>query len=84
MSKVRPPFMDAPRCHAHSKRSGMPCGQPAMNGWKVCRFHGARGGAPRGRAHGRYRHGGRTTEAIAARREIRELIRKAMELAGRL
>jgi hypothetical protein len=27
-------------------------------GWTVCRFHGARGGAPEGKRKGNYRHGG--------------------------
>jgi len=31
-------------------------------GWTVCRFHGARGGAPE--RNGNYRHGGRTKEMI--------------------
>lgn len=53
----------APRCTAHSKRTGLPCGAPAVKGWTVCRMHGAGGGAPRGKAHGQYRHGGRTIEA---------------------
>ena len=51
MKKARDNPMDkaraAPRCHARSKRTGLPCGAPAVSGWKVCRFHGAGGGAPR-------------------------------------
>ena len=35
----------APRCRAESKRSGKPCRAPAVQGWKVCRMHGARGGS---------------------------------------
>jgi hypothetical protein len=38
----------APRCHARSRRSGNRCRGPALRGSKVCRMHGARGGAPRG------------------------------------
>jgi len=56
----------APRCHATSKRSGNPCQAPAVKGWKVCRFHGAGGGAPSGKKNGNYRHGGRTQETMAA------------------
>jgi len=41
---------------------GCPC--QALNGWTVCRFHGARGGAPEGKRNGNYRHGGRTKEMI--------------------
>ncbi len=35
-------FQKAPRCKARSKRSGNPCQSPAVNGWAVCRFHGAK------------------------------------------
>jgi hypothetical protein len=37
----------APRCSATSKRSRRQCKAPAVRRWKVCRFHGARGGAPK-------------------------------------
>ena len=43
-------------------------------------MHGARGGAPPGKRNGNYRHGGRTKEAIADARYIRELIRMARDL----
>jgi hypothetical protein len=36
----------------------------ALQGWTVCRFHGARGGAPEGKRNGNYRHGCRTKEMI--------------------
>lgn len=58
----------APRCTATSKRSGGPCRAPAVKGWRVCRFHGARGGAPSGERHGMYRHGARTKEAVSFRK----------------
>ncbi len=58
----------APRCTATSKRTGERCKGPAVRGWQVCRFHGARGGAPAGEKHGQYRHGGRTREAEAIRK----------------
>jgi len=38
-----------------------------LNGWTVCRFHGARGGAPEGKRNGNYRHGGRTKETSLLR-----------------
>jgi hypothetical protein len=63
---------DAPRCTARSKRSGQRCRAPAVRGWRVCRMHGARGGAPEGERNGNYRHGARTKEAI----ELTKLIRK--------
>jgi hypothetical protein len=46
-------------------------------GKKVCRFHGARAGAPNGLANGNYRHGHISKEAIAARRALAQLLREA-------
>lgn len=65
-------FQNAPRCTARSKRTGKPCGNPAVRGWTVCRFHGAGGGAPRGEAHGAYMTGHHTIEARTARAIARE------------
>jgi hypothetical protein len=67
----------SPRCTAMSKRSRKRCRGAAVRGWTVCRFHGARGGAPTGKRHGRYRHGGFTKAAIAERRAVSKLIREA-------
>jgi hypothetical protein len=69
----------APRCKARSKRTGEPCRAPAVTGWRVCRMHGAGGGAPRGERHGQFRHGRYTREAIAERRAARALVKKARE-----
>jgi hypothetical protein len=74
----------APRCSARSKRSGKPCKSPSVTGKHVCRMHGAGGGAPRGRAHGRYRHGQFTCEAIEHRRAIASLLRFAQITATKL
>src|SRR5688572_30728088 len=41
------PFQKSPRCSATSKRTQKPCQAPAVTGWTVCRFHGARGGGPK-------------------------------------
>jgi hypothetical protein len=60
----------APRCHARSKRSGLPCKAPAVTGYRVCRMHGARGGAPEGKHNGNYRHGQATN---GARRRMAKL-----------
>ncbi|WP_149762092.1 hypothetical protein [Neomesorhizobium albiziae] len=70
----------APRCSAKSKRSGIQCKAPAVRGKRVCRMHGARSGAPTGEKHGRYVHGLRTKEAVAAKREVRELLRSVRDL----
>jgi hypothetical protein len=64
---------DAPRCKARSKRTGQPCRAPAVRGWKVCRMHGARGGAPEGKRNGNCRHGARTKATIELWRFIKSL-----------
>ena len=61
-------LQDAPRCTARAKSTGCACKSPAVKGWRVCRLHGAGGGAPRGAAHPNYRHGGRTREVAEIRR----------------
>ena len=48
----------------------------------VCRMHGAGGGAPRGAGHGNYRHGGRTKEAVDARKMVNALVRLVRETMG--
>ena len=63
----------APRCRARSKRAGQPCRAPAVRGWKVCRMHGACGGAPEGKRNGNYRHGARTKATIELWRFIKSL-----------
>ena len=72
-------FQTAPRCTATSKRTRKPCKAPAVRGWAVCRFHGARGGAPKGKANGAYKHGLCTAEAVEERRWMRELLDEARE-----
>ena len=74
----------APRCRARSKRSGRPCRAPAVRGWSVCRMHGARGGAPAGQSNGSWRHGGRSRETVAARREVNALLRAWRKLEQQL
>lgn len=71
------PMHSSPRCAAHSKRTGKPCRAPAVRGYRVCRMHGARSGAPRGAANGRYAHGLRTKEAAEGRKEIQDLVHRA-------
>jgi hypothetical protein len=69
------PMHAALRYRARSKRTGKPCRAPAVQGWQVCRMHGARGGAPEGKRNGNYKHGGRTKEVINAGREVNALLR---------
>ena len=71
------PFQKSPRCSATSKRTRERCKAPAVNGWTVCRFHGARGGAPKGKANAAYKHGLHTQEARAERRLLSDLLRQS-------
>ena len=64
---------EAPRCQAKSKRSGKPCRAPAVRGFRVCRMHGASGGAPEGKRNGNYRHGARSKEIAELMRLIKSL-----------
>ena len=75
------PMHRAPRCTATSKRSGLPCGAPAVRGWRVCRMHGAGGGAKTGPANPAYVHGGRGGGAILLRRWANTLVREGREAA---
>jgi hypothetical protein len=70
-------FQKAPRCSATSKRTRERCKAPAVRGWTVCRFHGARGGAPKGKANGAYKHGLHTKEAVKERRLVSDLLRQS-------
>jgi hypothetical protein len=70
----------APRCLART-RSGKPCQSPAVNGKQRCRMHGGApgSGAPNGNRNA-LRNGHYTAQAIAARREVRALLRRSHEL----
>ena len=74
----------APRCSATSKRSRHKCRAPAVRGWKVCRFHGARGGAPKGKANGAWQHGRFTDDAMTIRRQCTALVRNARKTIAKL
>ncbi len=70
----------APRCTAKSKQTGERCKGPAVKGWTVCRFHGARGGHGPGKANPAYRHGMRTREWQEMRKAINDLVRMEREI----
>jgi hypothetical protein len=57
----------AKQCTAKSKRTGLPCNNPAAYGCKTCRMHGARKAESikRGKDHVNFVHGRRTLEAQA-------------------
>ena len=48
----------------------------------VCRFYGARGGAPRGQANSAYRHGLYTAKAAEERRRLHELLDQVREMVA--
>ena len=70
----------APRCTATSKRTGQRCKGPAVRGWRVCRFHGARGGQPPGKDHPSWKHGARSREMVELRKMVNAMARQAREL----
>jgi hypothetical protein len=70
------PMHSAPRCSAKSKRSGQPCKSPAVRGWKVCRMHGAGGGAGSGKVHPNWKHGQASAMARAERKALAALMRE--------
>ena len=73
------------RCSARSRRSGMQCKGPAVQGKRVCRMHGGKSpGAPPGERNGRYKNGKRTKAAIEARRVTRDLVRDIRRLLEEL
>ena len=74
----------APRCSAMSKRSQCRCKAPAVRGRTVCRMHGARAGAPKGKANGAWRHGIATNDTVAERRELADLVREADKMIAAL
>ena len=73
-------FQKAPRCSATSKRTRERCKAPAVRGWTVCRFHGAGGGAPKGKANGAYKHGLHTAEAVEEHRLLSNLLRQSRKV----
>lgn len=79
MKHVINPMHNAPRCRARSKRTGLLCCSPAVRGWRVCRMHGAGGGAPSGVRNGNYRHGNDTQASKALRAETMALMRECRE-----
>lgn len=77
-------LLNAPRCHARTKSTGNRCKAPAVKGRAVCRMYGAGGGAPHGPSNGAWTHGGRTAEAMQARRIGTALARMARNLCNEI
>ena len=71
---------DAPRCIATAKSTGKRCRAPAVQGWSVCRMHGARGGHAAGPSHPSWKHGERSQSANQARKAVNYLIQWGRKL----
>jgi hypothetical protein len=72
------PNFPGKRCGAKT-RAGGKCLKPASLGTPRCITHGARGGAPRGEAHGMYKTGQHTIQAVAERRLKADAGRRSMK-----
>ena len=73
-------FHKSPRCTATSKRTRQRCKAPAVRGWNVCRFHGAGGGAPKGKANGAWKHGHYSQSARVERFLVKRVLKDAASL----
>ena len=76
----------AVKCTANSKRTGLPCNNPAAHGCKTCRMHGARKRETikRGKDHVNFVHGERSLEGIKRHRETMQHIKELTKLAKKL
>ena len=74
------PMLASLRCGART-RAGETCRAPAVHDKRRCRMHGgaAQSGAPRGNRNA-LKHGRFTGEAIAERKQIRDLLGEARKL----
>lgn len=77
----------AKQCSAKSKRTGLPCNNPAAYGCKTCKMHGARKteSIKRGTQHPNFVHGMRTLENQKERSAVScrlQQIEDAMHLLG--
>ena len=74
------PMLTSQRCGAKT-RAGTPCKSPAVQGKKRCRMHGGApgSGAPRDNKNA-VKHGLYTREAIAQRRQLKELMKQSRKL----
>ena len=76
----------AVKCAAKSKRTRLPCNNPAAHGCKTCRMHGARKveSIRRGKQHPNFLHGERSLEGIKRHRETMQHIKELTKLAKKL
>ena len=70
------PMHQSPRCGAHSRRSGKPCQNGAVNNGR-CRMHGGKAtGAPKGNNNAE-KHGNYSAQEMARRAAMKYLLRRA-------
>ncbi len=75
----------AKQCTAKSKRTCLPCNNPAAYGCTSCRMHGARKNIVSGKDHVNFVHGRRTLEAQAEQSAVSRRLQQledAMHLLG--
>ena len=77
-------FQNAPKCTATSKRTRVRCGAPAERGKAVCRFHGARGGGPKGKSNGAFKTGVNSNEVLGMRRDAAILVRQSRQVLSEM
>lgn len=65
MDETQPRQSTCVTYHAKSSRTGKPCKNLVMKGSKVCRMHGAGGGASSGQRNGMWKHGERSRDVSA-------------------
>ena len=82
MTERKNPFATMPRCGGEdAQREALPADREQEK--REVQAHGGRAGAPSGERNGAWRHGGRSKEAMAQRKAIRELLREARQLLRR-
>ena len=73
-----------PRCQAMAKSTSRRCGNPAMNGKRVCYIHGGKStGAPKDNKNA-LKHGRYTADAIERSYNLRMLLKHSKELIKRI
>ena len=76
--------MNRPALLGNKQALGQALPSAGIEGLERVPIHGARGGAPTGKANGRYRHGERTKQTVKLRREIFELLADARQFVMKL
>ena len=77
------------QCKARSKRSGIQCRNHAVNGKRVCRFHGASAGPKTSEGIARIKqanttHGKYTKESFEEKKAFRKMLRDHKKILSEL